>query len=202
MKPTATTKFVSVSVLPRANKLFKLSDYVILSTVLGQWSPTLFFFLTRKYSRTCPCDHLKIADTQFQSPQFADANVRSALLKMRPPEKCKLRTPKVGPKHQFNLQKATTFLNLSEKHFFDCLPFPSQPVRTSDHRVCKLRLAWSLPITPPLTRGNHRSLMPWFAQGYVYNSILKSFEPNLANETTGKIGPLIPSPVGGRNSQV
>ena len=63
----------------------------------------------------------------------------------------------------------------------------------------KLRLAWSL----PLTRGNHRSLMSWLAQGHVYNnSILKMFEPNLANETTWKIGPLIPSPFGGRISQV
>ena len=44
--------------------------------------------------------------------------------------------------------------------------------------------------------------MSWLAQGHVYNSILKIFEPNLANETTWKIGPLTPSPFGGRNSQV
>ena len=121
---------------------------------------------------------------------------------MRPPEKCKLRTLKVGPKRRSNLQKATTYVKLSEKHFFDCQTFPSQALRTRDHRVCKLRLARSLPITPPLTRGNHRSLMSWLAQGHVYSSILKLFEPNPANETTWKIGPLTPSPFGGRNSQV
>ena len=85
---------------------------------------------------------------------------------------------------QSNLQKATTYVKLSEKHFFHFLTFPSQVLGTSDHRVCKLRLARSL--TPPLTRGNHRSLMSWLAQGHVYNSMLKFFEPNLANETTGK----------------
>ena len=42
----------------------------------------------------------------------------------------------------------------------------------------------------------------WLAQGHVYNFILKFFEPNLANETTREIGPLTPSPFGGRNSQV
>ena len=132
--------------------------------------------------RTCPCDHLtvaihlKIADTQFQSLHFADSNVRTAFLKMRPPEKCELRTPKVGPKRRFNLTKATTYVKLSEKHFFVCLTFPSKALRTSDHRVCKLHLSWSLPITPPPTRGSHRSLMLWLAQGHVYNSILKNFE--------------------------
>ena len=63
-------------------------------------------------------DHLKIADTQFQSLQFADSNVRTAFLKMRPPENCELRTPKVGPKRRFNLRKATTFVKFSEKPFF------------------------------------------------------------------------------------
>ena len=151
-------------------------------------------------------DQLKIADTQFQFLEFTDSNVRSAFLKMRPPEKCKLRTPKVGPKRRSNLQKATTYVKLSEKHSFDCLTFPSQALRTSDHRVCKVRLARPLPNTPPppLTRGNHRSLvvMSWLAQGHVHNSILKFFEPNLANETTWKIGPLTRSPFGGRNSQI
>ena len=42
----------------------------------------------------------------------------------------------------------------------------------------------------------------WLAQGHVYNSILKNLKPSLANETTWEIGPLIPSPFGGRNSQV
>ena len=99
-------------------------------------------------------------------------------------------------------KKATTYVKLSEKHFFDCLTFPSQALRTSNHRVFKLRLARPLPITPPLTRGNQRSLMSWLAQGHVYNSILKFIEPNLANETTWKIGPLTPSLFGCRNSQV
>ena len=62
-------------------------------------------------------DHLKIADTQFQSLEFTDSNVRSAFLKMRPPEKCELRTPKVSPKRRSNLQNATTYVILSEKHF-------------------------------------------------------------------------------------
>ena len=69
-------------------------------------------------------DHLKTADTQFQSLQFADSNVRTAFLKMRPPEKCELRTPKVGPKRRFNLRKATTYIKLSEKHLLVCLIFP------------------------------------------------------------------------------
>ena len=63
-------------------------------------------------------DHLKIADTEFQSLQFADSNVGSAFLKMRPPEKCELRTPKVGPKRRFNLQKATTCVKLQRKTLF------------------------------------------------------------------------------------
>ena len=103
-------------------------------------------------------DHLKIADTQIQSLQFADSNVRSAFLKMRPPEKCELRTPEVGPKLQFNLEKATTYVKLSEKHFFNRPASPSQALRTSDHRVCKLGLhmvvanyapacMWELPIS-------------------------------------------------------
>ena len=87
-------------------------------------------------------DHLKNADTQFQSLQFADSNVRTAFLKMRPPEKCEMRTPKVGPKRRFNLRKATTYVKLSEKHFFVCLTLPSLALRTSDHRVCKLRSSW------------------------------------------------------------
>ena len=151
-------------------------------------------------------DRLKTADTQFQSLQFADSNVRTAFLKMRPPEKCELRTPKVGPKRRFNQRKATTYVKSSEKHFLVGLTFPSLALRTSDHRVCKLRLSWSLPITPPppppLTCGSHRSLMSWLAQGHVYNSILENFEPKLANETTWEIRPLTPSPFGGRNSQV
>ena len=133
-------------------------------------------------------DHLKIADTQFQSLHFADSNVRTAFLKMRPPEKCELRTPKVGPKRRFNLTKATTHVKLSEKYFFVCLTFPSKALRTSDHRVCKLHLSWSLPITLPPTRGSHRSLMLWLAQGHVYNSILKNFEPNL-NQILKNFGP-------------
>ena len=147
-------------------------------------------------------DHLKIAGTQFQSLQSADSNVWSAFWKMRPPEKCELRTPKVGPKCRFNLRKVTTYVTLSEKHFLDCLTFPSRALRTSDHGVCKLYLARSLPITLPLTRGNHWSLMSWLEQGHVYNSTLKCFERNLANETTWKIGPPTASPFGGRNSQV
>ena len=129
-------------------------------------------------------DHLKIADTQFQFLQFADSNVRTAFLTMRPPEKCQLRTPKVSPKRRFNLRKATTYVKSSEKHFFVCLTFPSLALRTSYHHVCNVRVSWLLPITPPPTRGSHRSLMLWLVQGHVYNSILKSFEPNLANETT------------------
>ena len=68
-------------------------------------------------------DHLQFADTQFQSLQFADSNVRSAFLKMRPPEKCELWTLKVGPKRRFNLQKRPNASNCNEKHFFDCLTF-------------------------------------------------------------------------------
>ena len=85
-------------------------------------------------------DHLKNADTQIQSLQFADSNVRSAFLKMRPPEKCELWTPEVGPKLQFNLGKATTYVQLSEKHFFNRPASPSQALRTSERRVCKLGL--------------------------------------------------------------
>ena len=113
----------------------------------------------KRYSRPCPCDHLKIADTHFQSLQFPDSNVRSAFLKMRPPEKCKLRTAEVSPKRRFNLRKATTCIKLSEKHFIHPPTFPTQAHQTSDIRVCKLLLAWPLPITPPRTRGSCRWLM-------------------------------------------
>ena len=76
------------------------------------------------YSRTCPCDHLTKATTwklrthNFSPLEFTDSNVRSAFLKMRPPEKCELRTSKVGPKRRSNLQKATTYVKLSEKTLF------------------------------------------------------------------------------------
>ena len=147
-------------------------------------------------------DHLKIPDTPFQSLQFSDSNVQSVFLKMQPPEKCELRTPYVGPKLRINLGKATKYIKLSEKNFFDRPTFPSQALRTSNHRVCKLDLAWSLPIMPPRACGNYRSLMAMARAGHVYGSILKIFEPSLANETTWEIGPLIPSPFGGRNSDV
>ena len=101
-------------------------------------------------------DHLKIADTHFQSLQFVDSNIRSAFLKMRPPEKCELRTPEVGPKLRFNLGKATTYVKLSEKHSLDRPAFPSQALRTGNHGVCKILLVWSL---PPGAYGNYRSLM-------------------------------------------
>ena len=104
-------------------------------------------------------DHLKIADTHFQSLQFADSNARSAFLKMRPPEKCELRTPEVGPKLRFNLGKATTYVKLSEKHSFDRPAFPSQALRTGNHGVCKIILVRSLPITPLGAYGNYRSLI-------------------------------------------
>ena len=52
---------------------------------------------------------------------------------------------------------------------------------------------WELPIA---------DVMHGSRNGHVYNSIFKFFEPNLANETTWKIGPLSPSPFGGRISQV
>ena len=144
-------------------------------------------------------DHLKIADTQFQSLQFADSNVRTAFLKMRPPETCELRTPKVGPKRRFNLRKATTYVKLSEKALV-CLSNFSF-VGTPNERSSRLQ-PLLLMVVSNYARGSHQSLMSWLAQGHVYNSILKIFEPNLANETTWKIGPLTPSPFGGCNSQV
>ena len=123
--------------------------------------------------RECLCvidDELRILP--WQTPQYGVAyscshvllNVRSAFLKMRPPEKCELRTPTVGPKRRFNLQRATTCVKLQRKTLFGLPTFPSQALRTSDLRVFKLRLAWSLPLTSSLTRGNHRSLMSWLAQ--------------------------------------
>ena len=104
-------------------------------------------------------DHLKISDTHFQSLQFSDSKIRSTFFKMRPPEKCELRTPYAGPKLRFNLGKVTKYVKLSEKHFFDLTTFPSQALRTSDHCVCKLYLAWLLPITPSRACENYRSLM-------------------------------------------
>ena len=136
------------------------------------------------YSWTCPLrppyksDHLKIADTPFQCLQFADSNVRSAFLKMRPPEKCELRTPEVGPKCRFNLRKATTYIKLSEKHIFDRPTFPLQEWAAA--AFASSAWQWSLPITPPRTHGDYRSLMSTAhrrGKGYVYDSILKKFEP-------------------------
>ena len=113
------------------------------------------------YSRTCPCDHLpksdhlKIADTQFQSLEFADSNVRSAFLKMATTWEMRIADTKGRPKASIQPAKSDHIRKIERKTlFFDCLTFPSQALRTSDHRVCKLRLARSLPVTPPLTRAN------------------------------------------------
>ena len=93
------------------------------------------------------------------------------------------------PKASIQPAKSDHMRQIGAKNTFWLPNFPSQALRTSDLRVFKLRLAFSL---PPLTRGYHLSLMSWLAQGHVYNSILKISEPNLANETTWKIGPLYP----------
>ena len=59
------------------------------------------------------------------------------------------------------------------------------------------------PPPPPRACGNYTDRWwRWLVRGHVYDSILKIFEPSLANETTWEIGPLIPSPFGGRNSEV
>ena len=76
---------------------------------------------------------------------------------------------------------------------------------TLDERSSRLwaPLALSLPIMPPACMwelpiadddGSRRGMM--------CTTLLRFFEPNLANETTWEILPHIPSPFGGRNSQV
>ena len=122
----------------------------------------------------------------FSPLTFADSNVRSAFLKMRPPEKCELRTLEVGPKLRFNLRKENTYVKMSEKHVFDRPAFPLQALRTSDHRVCKILLAWSSPITPPraCARGNYRSMMMMARARAFVQLHIEKFKPSLANETT------------------
>ena len=143
---------------PRLLEVFRSNRILInffLSGFLWHSGLSLFLFNVQSNLSLRPpgkSDHLKIVDTQFQSLHFADSNVRSVFLKMQPPEKCEMRRPKVGPGGQFNLQKATTYVQLSEKHFFDYLTFPSQTFRTSDHCVSKFRLVWSL-FTPCLHVG-------------------------------------------------
>ena len=141
---------------------------------------TIFFFfyaceLQSNLSLQPPdkSDHLKIADTHFQSLQFSDSNVRSVFLKMRPPEKCELRTLCVGPKLRFNLGKATKYVKLSEKNFFDRPTFPLQALRTSDHRVCKLDLAWHgrCQLRPRVHVGTTDRWWRWLVRGHVYDSI-------------------------------
>ena len=106
------------------------------------------------------------------------------------------------PKVSIEPVKSDHIRQIQRKILFNRPTFPSQALRMSDHHVYKLRLAWSLPITPPRTCGDNRSLMSLARARACVNSVLKNFEPNLANETTWEIGPLTPSPFGGRNSQV
>ena len=117
-------------------------------------------------------DHLKTADTLFQSLQFADSIVRSAFLKMRPPEKCELRTPEVGPKWWFNLEKRPHSSKWA-KNTFSIVQLFLQ--RHSERAIitfatCKFRLAWSLAITPMRTRGNYRSLTS-MARAWAYEQL-------------------------------
>ena len=147
----------------------------------------------RIYSRTCPCDHLTKATTwKLRTHNFSPFNSRIQMYGMCSWKCDHLRNANCG--HRRSAQSVDSTCkkrpHAQRKTLFWLPNFPSQALRTRDLRVFKLRLAWSLPITPPLTRGNHRSLMSWLAQGHVCNSILKIFEQNLANETTWKIGPL------------
>ena len=88
--------------------------------------------------------------------------------------------------------------------FFDCLKlsFAGTPNERSSRFQAPLGMVvanyapaytWEPPIADVMARAG---------ACVVYNSILKFFEQNLANETTWKIGPLTPSPFGGRISQV
>ena len=76
---------------------------------------------------------------------------------------------------------------------------------TPDERSSRLQ-AWlahgRCQLRPRVHVGTTDRWWRWLVQGHVYKSILKKFEPNLPNETVWEIGPLIPSPFGGRNSQV
>ena len=145
-----------MNTMPAAEKIWRLQS-TNRSDCTPDWISVLWVC---RYLRKCTVEPVLATTWQkrppencethrFQSLEFTDSNVRSAFLKMRPPEKCELRTPKVSPKRRSNLQNATTYVILSEKHFLDRLTFPSQALRTSDHRVCKLRLARPLPDYAP-----------------------------------------------------
>ena len=183
---------------------FALVSFALLSFALLSYKHLSSRVLQSNLSLRPPdkSDHLKIPDTPFQSLQFSDSNVRSVFLKMRPPEKCELRTPYVGPKLRINLGKATKYVKLSEKTFSIVQRFPRRHfgqaiiafASSTWHGRCQLR--------PHVHVGTTDRWWRWLVRGHVYDSILKIFEPSLANETTWEIGPLIPSPFGGRNSEV
>ena len=111
------------------------------------------------YSRTCPCDHLKIADTHFQSLQFSDSNARSVFLKMDHLRNANCGHRKSAQSFDSTWEKWPNTSNWAKNTFSIVQLFPRKHFQMSDHRVCKLDLAWSLPITPPHTCGNYRSLM-------------------------------------------
>ena len=162
----------------------------------------------RQYSRTCPCDHLTKATTwKLRTHNFSPFISRIQMYGLRSWKGDHLRNANCG--HQRSAQSVDStrekrpHTSIERKAIF-CLSdfsFRRRSKRaiiaftsSTCHGRCQLRTR--------LTRGSHQSLMLWLAQGHVYNSILKNFEPNPANETTWKIGPHTPSPFGGRNSQV
>ena len=106
------------------------------------------------------------------------------------------------PKASIQPEKSDHIRQIERKALFSSSNFSFVGTPNEQSPRLQAPLVMVVAITPPLTRGSHRSLMAWLAQGHVYNSILKNFEPNLANETTWETGPLTPSPFGGRNSQV
>ena len=116
-------------------------------------------FLEKLYSQTCPCDHLTKATTwKLRTRNFSPFNLWIQMYGVRSWNCDHLRNANCG--HRRSAQSADLTCEKrphtsdSEKKTFDRPTFPSQALRTSDHHVYKLRLAWSLPITPPRTRGD------------------------------------------------
>ena len=162
---------------------------------------------TDTYSQTCPCDRLTKATTwKLRTCIFSPFNSRIQMYGVHSwkYDHLRMRIADTGSQPNASIQpgKSDHIRQIAWKTLFRSSNFSSvgTPNEQSSHLQAPLGMVvapaymWGLPIADAWCR--------WLVQGHVYNSILKIFETNLANETTWEIGPFIPSPFGGRNSQV
>ena len=121
-------------------------------------------FLLSQYNRTCPCDHLTKATTwKLRTRIFSPFNSRIQMYGVLSWKCDHLRNANCGQQKSAQSVDSTCekrpHASNWAKNTFHPPTFRTQALQTSDIRVCKLLLAWPLPITPPRTRGNCRWLM-------------------------------------------